>query len=129
MNAVCSLKYTLDKGANTDPYGTPVPAADPGYLPTPYQFTATSFTPLGRGGSKLQGVRKFECVETELPPTIAKVLGVMPSFLLKKLCRGNIEAKVKMTMDVVKNFAELEQRVQVPPRSEFLGQVQSHIAQ
>jgi hypothetical protein len=105
LGAVCSMKYTLAESDTTDPHGTPIPAVMSGFSRTPFVMYATSFTPLALEGNKLRGVRKVECLETKLSPMLAKVLGVMPSFLLKKLIRGNQETMAKKTLEVL-NSAE-----------------------
>jgi len=127
LQAVCSLKYTLDKSATADPYGTPIPARDAGHERTPYQMTVTALTPLAIGGDKMRGVRKFECVEVELPSVVSKILGVMPGFMLKKMCRGNVETKVRLTLDFVQTSQEIDKRQHSQPRSGFFEHVRSHI--
>jgi hypothetical protein len=137
LNSVCSLKYSLDKKATMDAFGTPIPTPDNGYVRTPYMMTATAFTPLAIDGDKMRGVRKLECVEIEMAPVVAKVLGVMPGFMIKKLCRGNIETKTTLTRKMLQaTGSALDQRVKLPPLQckmqrppslQFLEEVRKHI--
>jgi len=128
VKAVCTLKYTLAAEATADPFGNVIPPLADGHLRTPYVMTATTFTPLGLDGDKMRGVRKVEIQEVELPPTVAKILGMMPNFLLKKLCRGSMEAKAKLIPEVIRDSEELNKRLQMSPRSEFLEQIRGRIA-
>lgn len=128
VNAVCTLKYTLDCSASADPFGNTIPPVAPGHLRTPYVMTATAFTPLGLHGDKMRGVRKLEVMEIELAPAVAKVLGMMPNFVLKKLCRGSVETKARLIPEVIGNSEELNKRMQVAPRSQFLEHIRSHLA-
>merc|ERR1712166_482009 len=125
VNAVSTLKYTVAAKATADPFGNAIPPLAPGHLRTPYVMTATAFTPLGLHGDKMRGVRKVEVMEIELAPTVAKVLGMMPNFLLKKLCRGSVETKAKLTHEFIGNSEELKKRMQMAPRSDFLEKIRS----
>jgi hypothetical protein len=126
LGAVCSMKYTLAESATVDPHGIPIPAVASGFSRTPFVMYASSFTPLALGGDQLRGVRKVECLETKLSSTLAKVLGVMPNFLLKKLIRGNQETMAKLTLQVLKS-AESENLVKVPHHADFLDQLRQEI--
>jgi len=131
LSAVCTMKYTLAESATADPHGTPLPPVAPGSSRTPFVMYATSFTPLALGGDAMRGVRKLECLETKLSPMLAKVLGVMPNFLLKKLVRGNQEAMAKLTTELLKS-AESENLLKAShhadcKNADFLEQLRQEI--
>jgi hypothetical protein len=126
LHAICSIKYTIDETATTEPHSALVPAVDSGFSRTPFAMYATSFMPLTLNGDRLRGVRKIESQETRLSPMMAKFLGLMPNSILKIMFRGGQEAMTQFTLDLLKS-PESDQLLGPSPHEGFLMQVREQI--
>jgi hypothetical protein len=122
VKAICILKYSLPTAVTKLPGLDSIPAAQDGYERTPYIMIATSFAPLPQGG-----VRRIEVDHRDLPAGLAKALGVMPTFMLKKVVRGRLENEVKSINETLKS-SSFDELVKAPHQEKFLEQLRQRIA-
>jgi len=124
--SVIGMRYSpsaYDASAKVDPSGNAIPPPEKGRDRPPYVFFFTKLTPSSNG------VIRTEVSEAQIPSTVAKILGWMPGFVLKKLFRKMLENQAKYAVELVqKRRAVLDERLQAAPRSVFYQQICTHEA-
>jgi hypothetical protein len=129
--SVFAMRYSpssYDPAATTDPFGNVLPIAEKGRDRAACQIF---FTKLTSNGTE---VIRTEGNEIKMPSTIAKILGLMPGFLLKKMFRQNFENQAKYALEYAAKTdgrAALNARKELKvtaPRSQFYHQVHTHAA-
>merc|ERR1712147_274601 len=93
IEGILRMRYTVsayDKTCSMDPYGGDLPPPGKGYERHPYFVDYTGIAPRG------SGTAVFSIMDCRLPHSVAKVLAIMPDFVLKKLVRGRVESFSKL---------------------------------
>lgn len=124
--SIIGMRYSpsaYDASAQVDPSGNAIPRPEEGRDRYPYLFFFKKLTPSNNG------VICTVASEAKLPSAVAKVLGWMPGFVLKKLFRKTLESQAKYVVEFVqKHRAVLDERLQASPRAEFYQQICTHEA-